>query len=146
MLRAERHGIQFMMTDGCSLHAELNSVAQEALMTILSNLLDNAFDAALLPASNPPQVRLFFTDLGNQLVFEVEDSGPGIAPAQLEVFARQGFTTKQGKHRGIGLAQVQRLCAQFGGELTMEDGDLGGACFIVTVDKQRVAQREVASV
>lgn len=150
MLRAEQRGIQFSMPDSCSLHVELSSAGQEALMTVLSNLLDNAFDAVLMQTKaqtdSVPHVRLFFTDLGHQLVFEVEDSGPGIDPAQLETLLQQGFTTKPGKHRGIGLAQVQRLCGQFGGELTMEDGDLGGACFIVTVNKGRVAQQEISRV
>lgn len=150
MLRAEQRGIQLVMADSCSLQVTLSMAGQEALMTLLSNLLDNAFDAVLMypkiGMNREPQVRLFFTDLGNQLVFEVEDSGPGVDPAQLETLLQQGFTTKPGKHRGIGLAQVQRLCAQFGGELTMEDGDLGGACFIVTVDKSRVAQQELSPV
>lgn len=138
MIRAQQRGIELEMTDNSSLHCTLNPPGQEALMTIISNLLDNAFDAAASNPRRPPRVRLFFTDLGTQLVFEVEDSGDGVEPESLALIAQQGFSTKPGKHRGIGLAQVQRLCTQFGGALYMEDGDLGGACFIVSLDKDPV--------
>jgi two-component system CitB family sensor kinase/CitB family two-component system sensor histidine kinase CitS len=71
-------------------------------------------------------VRLFFTDLGEQLLIEVEDNGPGVPAEHAESIFVDGFSTKTGKHRGIGLALVARLCRQHGGAVTLEESELGG--------------------
>lgn len=100
-------------------------------MTVIGNLLDNACHAA----GESGRVRLFFTDLGEQLLIEVEDSGPGVLPSHSEAIFAEGFSTKPGKHRGIGLALVKRLCHEHGGEITLEEGELDGACFTVVLDR-----------
>ena len=55
------------------------------------------------------------------------------------IFA-EGFSTKTGKHRGIGLALVARLCRQHGGAVTLEESELGGACFIAVLDRSLCAE------
>lgn len=104
-------------------------------MTVIGNLLDNACHAALQQGHHQPRVRLFFTDLGEQLLIEVEDNGPGVPPAHVEKIFDEGFSTKPGKHRGIGLALVARLCRDHGGAITLEESELGGACFTVVLDR-----------
>ena len=110
-------------------------LSREKLVTILGNLIDNAFDAAL-HGKNTPQVTLSMTDSGNDLVFEVGDSGLGI-PGELaeKIFAR-GFTTKQ-EDRGHGLHLVMTALQKLGGEITLNDSELGGALFTVFIPKQR---------
>lgn len=85
---------------------------------------------------------MFFTDLGEQLLIEVEDNGPGVPPEHVEAIFMEGFSTKPGKHRGIGLALVCRLCREHGGAITLEEGELGGACFTVVLSRSlcRTAQ------
>lgn len=112
-------------------------------MTVLGNLIDNACDAARQGAGPDgdgahgelPRVRLFFTDLGEQLLIEVEDNGPGVPSAQVARIFEEGYSTKPGRHRGIGLALVARLCAEHGGAITLEESELGGACFTVVLDR-----------
>ncbi len=110
-------------------------LSREKLVTILGNLIDNAFDASL-NGSHPPRVNLSMTDSGNDLVFEVGDSGPGI-PADLseKIFAR-GFTTKQ-QGRGHGLHLVMTALQELGGEITLNDSELGGALFTVFIPKRK---------
>ena len=112
--------------------ADLN---REKAVTILGNLIDNAFDAAL-HSDNKPQVTISMTDSGNDLVFEIGDSGPGI-PAQItaKIFDR-GFTTKQ-KDRGHGLHLVMCALNDLHGQITLSDSELGGALFTVFIPKQR---------
>ena len=94
-----------------------------------------------LPSPNdlaPKSERLstgFFTDLGEQLLIEVEDNGPGVAAEHVEAIFTEGFSTKPGKHRGIGLALVARLCRAHGGAITLEESELGGACFTAVLDR-----------
>lgn len=107
-------------------------------MTVIGNLLDNACHAALQERRDDGEgarVRLFFTDLGEQLLIEVEDNGPGVAAEHVEAIFTEGFSTKPGKHRGIGLALVARLCRAHGGAITLEESELGGACFTVVLDR-----------
>lgn len=63
---------------------------REKVVIILGNLIDNAFDAALQGAGEA-QVKLSMTDAGNDLVFEIEDSGGGIAAEVSEKIFEKNF-------------------------------------------------------
>jgi sensor histidine kinase regulating citrate/malate metabolism len=110
-------------------------LSREKLMTILGNLIDNAFEASLHGAS-PAQVTLSMTDSGNDLVFEIGDSGPGIPTGLAEKIFARGFTTKQ-EDRGHGLHLVMAALQELGGEITLHDSELGGALFTVFIPKCR---------
>lgn len=107
---------------------------REPLVTILGNLLDNAFDA-VREAAGKPLVKLHLTDLGPDLIIEVEDSGGGVAAQVAEHLFEPGVTTKTGSGRGTGLALVQRAVTSLGGQITYSDGELGGALFTVILPK-----------
>lgn len=107
---------------------------REPLVTILGNLLDNAFDA-VRETGGQQLVRLFLTDLGPDLIIEVEDSGPGVAEQVENELFNSGITTKSGSGRGTGLALVKRAVDGLDGEITFSDGELGGALFTVIIPK-----------
>ena len=52
---------------------------------------------------------------GKQVVLEVTDNGPGIAPENVAKIFSPFFTTKTGSGRGLGLAIVQIVVARVGG-------------------------------
>lgn len=140
LTRARELGVTLDIDEQSSLSCPLTVTGQEVMMSVIGNLLDNACYAALHgPNAKVPKVRLFFTDLGEQLLIEVEDNGLGVAIEHAQTIFHEGFSTKTGKHRGIGLALVSRLCRQHGGEVTLEEGDLGGACFTVVLDRSLCA-------
>ncbi|ALC17363.1 sensor histidine kinase regulating citrate/malate metabolism [Desulfuromonas soudanensis] len=103
------------------------------LLTILGNLLDNAFDA--VRDAPRREVRLFLTDLGPDLLFEVEDSGEGISPNIAATLFEKGVTTKGGTGRGIGLFLVRRALDALRGEITVGRGEIGGALFTAIIPK-----------
>ncbi|MGO1396206.1 MAG: ATP-binding protein [Halomonas sp.] len=135
LTRARELGVTLEIDGQSSLACPLTSTGQEVMMSVVGNLLDNACHAALNGPSKEPNVRLFFTDLGEQLLIEVEDNGPGVPAQFAESIFQEGVSTKTGKHQGIGLALVARLCRQHGGEVTLEESELGGACFIAVLDR-----------
>ncbi|MFB9147853.1 ATP-binding protein [Halomonas alkalicola] len=143
LTRAREIGVVLEIDDQSSFSLPMTAAGQEVLMTVLGNLIDNACDAARQGAGPDgdgdrgelPRVRLFFTDLGEQLLIEVEDNGPGVPSAQVARIFEEGYSTKPGRHRGIGLALVARLCAEHGGAITLEESELGGACFTVVLDR-----------
>lgn len=134
LTRARELNVALEIDDQSSLSSPLTFTGQEVMMTVIGNLLDNACHAAQQRGEGG-QVRLFFTDLGEQLLIEVEDNGPGVPPEHVESIFEEGFSTKPGKHRGIGLALVSRLCRENGGAITLEESELGGACFTVVLDR-----------
>ena len=68
------------------------------------------------------------------VVIQVQDTGPGISPADLQKIFIPFFTTKAQGH-GIGLALTHRIITQHGGTLTAANGPEGGAVFTVRLDR-----------
>ena len=96
----------------------------------LRNLLDNAARHARAT------VRLEVAVDGGAAVLVVEDDGTGIAPADRErVFERftrlERARSRDDGGAGLGLALVREIALHHGGSVSVEDGGLGGARFVV---------------
>ena len=103
-------------------------VAEEhQLSQVLLNLLLNAADAM----KSGGHVRLEARrEADGSVVLAVEDSGPGIASADLPRVFDPFFTTKEpGEGTGLGLAISHRIMESFGGEIAARNGERGGAVF-----------------
>ncbi|MDV7142125.1 sensor histidine kinase [Tropicimonas sp. TH_r6] len=111
-------------------------IDQEQLVTVLGNLLENAFEAMLDMPEGQREVLLSFTDLGDEVLFEVEDHGPGIAPERSEAIFERGVSSKGGDRRGLGLYLVRRAVEKLGGYVTVGSGEAGGALFTVALPKE----------
>jgi two-component system CitB family sensor kinase len=101
------------------------------VVTIVGNLLDNAFDA-VTGGSGERQVRVDTRREGGDLVLTVADTGPGLPPGAVARAFERGVSTKdQGGEgrRGIGLALVAQSVSRLGGSLSVEGGP--GAVFAV---------------
>jgi signal transduction histidine kinase len=104
-------------------------MADEHLLSqVLLNLLLNAGDAM----GGAGQVRLVARAAQDgRVVLAVEDSGPGIAAADLPRIFDPFFTTKDpGEGTGLGLAISHRIMESFGGEIAARNGE--GAVFELT--------------
>ena len=110
-------------------------INREKIVTILGNLLENALEAAQEKTSRKPTVLLSMTDFGNDLIFEVEDSGSGIEDESIDLSLQHGFTTKSGTGRGIGLSLVHENLKYLGGHLTVVRSSLGGMRFTIYIPK-----------
>jgi sensor histidine kinase regulating citrate/malate metabolism len=138
--RARELKIDFRL-DSESTFADLPPhLEREHLVTVLGNLLDNAFEA-VREADGEGRVRLYLTDLGSDLIIEVEDSGRGVSPEVVDRLFEKGVTTHRHAGRGMGLYLLRRALDALGGEITFTKGELGGALFTVIVPKGRDAGR-----
>ncbi len=115
-------------------------IDRAGLVTILGNLLDNAFEAAR-EAEEAADVRLFLTDLGLDLIIEVEDSGRGIPARIADSLFERGVTTHEGPGRGVGLYLVHRAVEAAAGSISFGQGELGGALFTVSIPKNGTARK-----
>jgi two-component system sensor histidine kinase/response regulator len=63
-------------------------------------------------------------DLNSSLQFSVTDTGPGIAPGEIdslfEVFVQTSVGIRAAEGIGLGLAISQRFAQMMGGEITIE--------------------------
>ena len=111
------------------------SISREKIVSILGNLLENAFQAVAKQASSNRVVNLSLTDLGNDLIFEVEDSGNGIADAVSGRIFEKGVSTSDKLGKGMGLYMIKDMLRYLNGHITVEDSGLGGVIFTVYIAK-----------
>ncbi len=103
----------------------------EALSVAVSNLVENA----VRHAGAEGRVTLSVHRSGSELRLHVDDTGPGVPPAEREVIFlphRQGQGA-QGGAAGLGLAIARRIVEQHGGRLVAAEGPEGGARFTLSL-------------
>lgn len=122
-----------------SLTAELGEVAlvvasELRVQQILVNLVTNAFQA-LAERGGPGRVVVRTRERGGEVVLEVEDNGPGIAPNLSNRIFEPMFTTKRrGLGTGLGLFIVRRIADDLGARVRVESVVGTGTKFTVTFD------------
>jgi len=131
---AQELRIKFEIDQESRLRDVPQELSREKLVTILGNIIDNAFDAAQ-HGQGEAEVRLSMTDVGNSLVFEIEDSGTGVPPELSEKIFERGYSSKQ-QDRGQGLYLVRKALEDLHGQLTIGESELGGALFSIFIPKQ----------
>ncbi len=115
---AGQRGIELSLDETSRLRRLPAALSDAQAVTILGNLLDNAFDAV---ADMPPlrrRVHLRIDDHGGRMVIEVSDCGAGLPPEEIALFER-GVTMKPG-HRGLGLALVHEAVTAAMGTVEVE--------------------------
>lgn len=158
-LADERH-VELVVDPGSGL-PRLDPDLSADVGTVLGNLVDNAVDAAVSTASSsagpdvdgaprPARVRVLLAVTGprEDVVVEVADSGPGVAPEQVDTIFRRGWSTKPAgtAGRGVGLALVHVLTRRRGGGVQVRDDDaLGGAVFTARLPQGIVTDKGVGA-
>jgi two-component system, CitB family, sensor kinase len=115
-----------------------DEINRDALVTIIGNLVNNAFEAVRENGKEDKRVLLFLTDLGKELIIEVEDNGRGIDRKSSDQIFKAGFTTKnKSSNAGIGLSLVQKAINQLGGYITYSSNAGEGTVFTVAIPKMQ---------
>lgn len=124
---------------------EFGSVAgdESLLRQALLNLARNAAEACAEIKGGTVLVRgeiVRSGELGFQRI-TIDDNGPGIAGDALPNLFHPFFTTKS-HGTGLGLAVVQKIIVQHGGQVAARNRPEGGAAFIVTLPEGRSESAE----
>jgi two-component system sensor histidine kinase PilS (NtrC family) len=117
------------------------------LRQALLNLARNAAEACAITAGGGRVVVRGDIVHGEEAGFQqisVCDNGPGIPADVLPKLFRPFFTTKA-KGTGLGLAVVQKIIVQHGGQVEVRNRPEGGAEFIVTLPMPRSVPEAVES-
>jgi signal transduction histidine kinase len=123
---------------GCQLEVSVSSglpavrADEDALVTVLLNLLDNAYKYT--PSEKRIALRAYDTD--NGVVFAVEDNGVGIAPREQKRIFRRFYQVDRRLAReaggcGLGLSIVELIVKAHGGTIQVKSQPGKGSVFSV---------------
>ena len=133
--RASELNVKFVLREGCYYSPTDISVPSEILVTVIGNLIDNAFES-MNDMNYNGQKELLFGMYSNPgaLLITTDDTGSGIEEGNIDRIFENGFSTK-GAGRGTGLYQVRSLVENVGGKITVESQEGIGASFTVSFKK-----------
>lgn len=135
--RASELNINFVLREGCYYSTADMNLPSEMLITVVGNLLDNAFDAMNESTDYKKHKELMFGIYSKPgaVLITVDDTGSGIKSRDMEHIFENGFSTK-GDGRGTGLYQVKAIVENFGGKITVESQEGVGSSFSISFVKE----------
>lgn len=101
----------------------IRSIKDYELSEILSNLIDNAFDALDGQSGEKSvSIKAYLEDGSN--IIEIINSGITLKPENIKKIFERGFSTKDGNKRGYGLYNTKKIVERTGGkiQLSLDDG------------------------
>ncbi|HAG1966912.1 TPA: two-component system sensor histidine kinase DcuS [Salmonella enterica] len=128
--RAREMGVDLLLDIDDVLPEIHQSGVSHALVTLLGNLLDNAFDA--VQTLETKEVNLHLAQRGDEWNIEVSDSGPGIAAGEIPQLFQRGFSTK-GENRGLGLFLASAALSRLNGTMDVSSNKGGGMTFFIRI-------------
>jgi signal transduction histidine kinase len=99
------------------------------VLQIISNLLSNAFHWT----PDGGRIGIELAQQNGTILVSVQDSGPGIAPAERERIFRPFFSNDRHRGTGLGLAIARELSFALGGRLQVESEPGHGSRFVLVL-------------
>lgn len=131
--RASELNVRFILKEESHYSKADLSLPYEILVTVIGNLIDNAFESMNVKGENydtPKELQLGIYSKPEALLITVDDTGVGISEKNIKQIFENGFSTK-GTGRGTGLYQVKELVEGHGGKITVESQEGVGTSFSV---------------
>lgn len=134
--RASELNIKFVLREGCHYSNADMQLPSALLVTVIGNLIENAFEAMNEKSGYEVQKELLFGIYSRPgaVLITSDDTGIGISEKNLERIFENGFSTK-GEGRGTGLYQVKEMVERYGGEITVESQEGIGSSFSISFTK-----------
>ena len=133
--RAKELNISFNLLKDSFLEAHNAYLSAADLVTIIGNLVENAFDA-LTNVQEIREVNLFINSGAEGLTIIVDDTGSGMDSVTCQRLRKQTYTTK-GEGHGVGLTLIRNIVQRCEGILDIESEPGEGSSFSVTIHKKR---------
>ena len=133
--RASELNVKFVLREGCYYSSADISLPSEVLVTVIGNLIENAFES-MNDMNYDGQKELFFgmCSKPGALLITADDTGSGISDSNIGRIFENGFSTN-GSGRGTGLYQVKNLIEAAGGKINVESQEGIGTSFTVSFKK-----------
>src|SRR5215472_13425453 len=122
----------------------LVSADRVQLQQVLINLIINAVEAMAGPSNGLRELTIVSgVDYANGIVVEVQDTGPGLNPEQLDRLFQSFYTTKP-EGIGMGLAISRSIAEAHGGYLSATPNSPRGAVFRLTLPIEETLSENLA--
>jgi len=134
--RASELNIRFVLREGCFYSNADMQLPSELLVTVIGNLIENAFEAMNDTMDYDVQKELIFGIYSRPgaVLITTDDTGVGISEENLQRIFDNEFSTK-GEGRGTGLYQVKEMVERYGGIISVESQEGVGSSFSVSFTK-----------
>ena len=103
----------------------------DSLKQVFINLFNNSKEAL---GGQAGEVSIVAQARGDTIEIAFSDSGHGVKKELREKIFTPYFTTKEAG-TGLGLATVHKIISDLGGDIRVEDSDLGSAGFVITIPR-----------
>lgn len=123
--------------DTCFGNREHKLVSPHALITILGNLLENAFEALSKSEKDEKFVYLKIKEQDKYIEVSIEDNGNGISEENLNKIFEKGYTTK-GNSKGVGLDLVNKVVRSLNGQIKVKSEIGVGTCFNIIIPEEDI--------
>ncbi len=148
--RARELGLELVVDRESHMEDIPEQIPRESLVTLLGNLLDNAFEATRLKLKQFPDgkrtIKLTMSDYGNDLIFEIDDSGEGIPLEDQQRIFEKGVSTKKEVGHGYGLFLVSTILKELHGQISVQNHESGGGRITVYLPKKADLKQKSASI
>ena len=135
--RAAELNVKFTLRENSHFSKSDMYVPTEVLITVIGNLIENAFESMNAKPSNPESPNELLIGLFSKkdsILITVDDTGLGISEENKNRIFENGFSTK-GENRGTGLYQVKTMVENLGGKINVESQENVGSSFFVYFSK-----------
>ena len=102
------------------------------LITVIGNLIENAFDAMNTPEVEARKLTVGIFTKPGAMILRVDDTGTGISDEVKDTIFDYNVTTK-GENHGTGLFLVKQIVNRYNGNITVESEVGEGTSFTVTM-------------
>ncbi|ANU27572.1 ATP-binding protein [Planococcus versutus] len=134
MGKASEQKVEFSIDANSSLTSLPAHIDILKIINILGNLIDNAIEEVTKKMTK--EISFFITDIGNDVVIEVEDNGTGFSEEEINQLFAIGFSTKlEKKDRGYGLAIVKQAVDDLKGTIEVYSNHQDKTVFTVFLPK-----------
>ena len=135
--RAAELNVKFTLRENSHFSKSDMYIPTEVLITVIGNLIENAFESMNAKTSTPESPNELLIGLFSKkdsILITVDDTGLGISEENKTRIFENGFSTK-GKNRGTGLYQVKTMVENLGGKINVESQENVGSSFFVYFSK-----------
>lgn len=135
--RAKELGLELVFDPACFVDRLPTALSHSEWISIVGNLLDNAYNASLRQPQGSRQIECLINSDGHEVIIEIADQGCGIDETLRDRIFERGVTSSASKDHGIGLWLVRSYVEQAGGSIVVENNIPFGTIFTLYIPLTR---------
>lgn len=135
--RAKELGLELVFDPACYVDALPSSLSHNEWISIVGNLLDNAYNATLRQPTGSRQIECLINSEGGEVIVEIADQGCGIDEQLRDRIFERGVTSSDSGDHGIGLWLVRSYVEQAGGNIVVDNNIPFGTIFTLYIPLTR---------